>query len=175
LRTGFFLYVHDGITRIIDAAEGEITNPVYRTFVQNQIIHVVSYAMKFLCADHKIEMRNFLQQFRAPCLGHAAKKPKHSFRAVLADPTKHPHFAQRLLLSHVAHATGIQQNNIGLDLGIDAFVAPGNEGMSYLLGIAFVHLAAVGLDEKFGHGSRTIHRAGKSATPLGCRGAAPKP
>src|SRR5438477_9885291 len=35
--------------------------------------------------------------------------------------------------------------------------------MRNLLGIAFVHLAAVGLDEEFRHGSRTIHRAGESA------------
>jgi hypothetical protein len=35
--------------------------------------------------------------------------------------------------------------------------------MGDLLGIALVHLAAVGLDEKFRHGSRTIHKAGQSA------------
>src|SRR5437868_12459338 len=39
--------------------------------------------------------------------------------------------------------------------------------MRDLLGIAFVHLAAVSLEEKFWHGSRTIHRGGGSATPLG--------
>ena len=108
LRTGFFLYVHNRITRIIHAAEAWITDAGHSTFVQNQIIDVVGYAMKFLCADHKIKMRNFLQQFRAARLGHAAKKSKYSFRAVLADTAEHPHFAQRLLLRHVAHAAGIE-------------------------------------------------------------------
>jgi 5'-methylthioadenosine phosphorylase len=41
--------------------------------------------------------------------------------------------------------------------------------MRDLLGIAFIHLAAVSLDEKFRHGSRTIHRASESAiTSKGC-------
>src|SRR5205085_11927127 len=90
LRTSFFLYVHNRITRIIHAAEAWITDPARGTFVQNQIIDVVGYTMKFLCADHKIKMRNFLQQFRAARLGHAAKKSKYSFRAVLADTAEHP-------------------------------------------------------------------------------------
>src|SRR5947207_5550718 len=42
--------------------------------------------------------------------------------------------------------------------------------MRDLLGIALVHLATVGLDEKSRHGSRTIHRGGTSATPLGRSG-----
>ena len=37
-------------------------------------------------------------------------------------------------------------------------VATRDERMRDLLGVALVHLAAVGLDEKFRHGSRTIHK-----------------
>ena len=127
LRSGFFLDVHDGITWIVHAAVAGVTDPGYSTFVQNQIIYIVGDAMKFLRADDKIEMRNFLQQLRATRLCHAAKKSKDSFWAVLTDSAEHPHFAQRLLLRHVAHATGVKQNNIGLDLGIDALVAASDE------------------------------------------------
>ena len=163
LRTGFFLDVHDGETWIVHAAEAGITDPGHNRFVHNQIIQVIRYAMEFLRADHKIEMRNFPQQFRAAGLRHAAKKSEDSFRAVLADAAEHSHFAQRLLLRHVAHTAGVEQNNIGLDLGIDALIATRDERIRDLLGIAFVHLTAVGLDEKFRHGSRTIHRAGECA------------
>src|SRR5438105_10222060 len=42
--------------------------------------------------------------------------------------------------------------------------------MRDLLRVALVHPAAVGLNEKFRHGSRTIHRGGGCATPLGWSG-----
>src|SRR5207247_9043880 len=120
--------------------------------------HVVSHAMEFLRPNHKIEMWDFFQQLRAPCLRHAAEKSKDGFRPALYHAAEHSHFAQRLLLGHVAHATGIEQHNIGLRLATDPLVAAGNERMRDLLGIALVHLATVGLDEKSRHGSRTIHR-----------------
>ena len=126
--------------------------------------------MEFLGANHKIEMWDFFQQLCPARLRHAAEKPKHCFRPAFRHPTEHSHFAERLLLRHVAHAAGIEQNNIGLRLATDPLIAAGNERMRDLLRVALVHLAAVGLDEKFRHGSRTIHSHGGSATPLGGSG-----
>jgi hypothetical protein len=123
--------------------------------------------MEFLRPNYKIEMWDFFQQLRAPCLRHAAEKSKDGFRPALCHAAEHSHFAQRLLLGHVANAAGVEQHNIGVRLATHALVAAGDERMRDLLGIALVHLAAVGLDEKFWHGSRTIHRGGGSATPLG--------
>src|SRR6266513_3895802 len=123
--------------------------------------------MKFLGANHKIEVRDLFQQLLPPRLRHAAEKPKNGFRPPLPHAAEHSHLAKRLLLGHVAHAAGIEQNNIGLRLATDALVAAGDERMRDLLGIALVHLATVGLNEKFWHGSRTIHSGSGSATPLG--------
>src|SRR6266550_1009083 len=126
--------------------------------------------MKFLGANHKIELRYLFQQLLPPRLRHAAEKPKNGFRPPLPHAAEHSHLAKRLLLGHVAHAAGIEQNDIGLRLATDPLVAAGNERMRDLLGVALVHLAAVGLDEKFRHGSRTIHSRGGSATALGGSG-----
>jgi hypothetical protein len=123
--------------------------------------------MKFLGANHKIEVRDLFQQLRPPRLRHAAEKPKNGSRLPLRHAAEHSHLAERLLLGHVTHAAGIEQNNIGLRLATDPLVAAGNERMRDLLGVALVHLAAISLDEEFRHGSRTIHRGGGSATPLG--------
>src|SRR6478672_8110904 len=126
--------------------------------------------MKFLGANHKIEVRDLFQQLRPPRLRHAAEKPKNGSRLPLRHAAEHSHLAKRLLLGHVTHAAGIEQNNIGLRLATDPLVAARNERMRDLLRVALVHLAAVGLNEKFRHGSRTIHRGGGSATPLGWGG-----
>src|SRR5256714_5646143 len=126
--------------------------------------------MKFLGANDKIEMWDFFQQLRPPRLRHAAEKAKDGFRPALRHAAEHSHLAKRLLLGHVAHAAGIEENDIGLRLATDPLVAAGNERMRNLLRVALVHLAAVGLNEEFRHGSRTIHRGGGWATPLGGSG-----
>src|SRR4029077_9820744 len=126
--------------------------------------------MEFLGANHKIEVRDLFQQLRPPRLRHAAEKSKNGFRPALRHAAEHSHLAKRLLLGHVAHAAGIEQNDIGLRLATDLLVAAGNERMRDLLRVALVHLATVGLDEKFRHGSRTIHRGSGSATLLGWGG-----
>src|SRR5438105_15238025 len=105
--------------------------------------------MKFLGANHKIEMWDFFQQLRPPRLRHAAEKPKNGFRPPLPHAAEHSHLAKRLLLGHVAHAAGIEQNNIGLRLAIDALVAAGDERMRDPLAIALVHLTTVRPNEEF--------------------------
>src|SRR2546430_13418436 len=94
--------------------------------------------MKFLGANHKIEVRDLFQQLRPPRLRHAAEKPKNGFRPALRHAAEHSHLAKGLLLGHVAHAAGIEENNIGLRLATDPLVAAGNERMRDLLGIALV-------------------------------------
>ena len=167
LRTDFFFHIDDRKTKIVHSIKAGISDPDYRTLSCDHVIHVIGDAMEFLRPNYKIEMWDFFQQLRAPCLRHAAEKSKDGFRPALCHAAEHSHFAQRLLLGHVANATGIEQHNIGVRLATHVLVAPGNERMCDLLGIALVHLAAVSLDEKFRHGSRTIHRGGGSATPLG--------
>ena len=69
--------------------------------------------MKFLRADHKIDMRQRFQQRRAARLGHAAEEPEHNVRPLFGQSPEHPHFPQRLLVSHIAHAARVQEHDVG--------------------------------------------------------------
>src|SRR5256885_577149 len=51
--------------------------------------------MKFLGANHKIEMWDFFQQLRPARLRHAAEEPKHCFRPAFRHAAEHSHFAER--------------------------------------------------------------------------------
>jgi hypothetical protein len=134
LRAGFFLDVHDGITWIVHAAVAGVTDPGYSIFVQNQIIYIVSDAMKFLRADDKIEMRNFLQQLRATACRHAAKKSEDSFRAVLAMRPSIPILPSAFCSAMSRTLQVLSRTNIGLDLGIDALIARAMSEYATLLG-----------------------------------------
>jgi hypothetical protein len=107
--------------------------------------------VKLLRSDHEIEMRHIGKKRVSPRLRHAAEKTKDDFRATLRDVPEHSHFAERFLLGHVAHAAGIQQNHVRLGFPRRALIATLQQGMRDLFGIALVHLAAVGFDEKFRH------------------------
>jgi hypothetical protein len=79
--------------------------------------------------------------------------------------TEHSHFAKRLLVRHVAHATRIQKHDIGFQLVRDTLVSARHERMRDLFRVAFVHLATVCLDEKFRHGwAEIIHGQAVPAT-----------
>ena len=121
--------------------------------------------MKFLCADHQIDVRQFLEQRVAARLRHAAKKTEDNFRPALRDLPEHSHFAERLLIRHVAHAASVQEHDVRFCFTRDRFVAALDQRMRDLLGVALVHLTAVGLDEKFRHGrAGKWHRAASRAT-----------
>ena len=45
-------------------------------------------------------------------------------RAIFGDAPEHPHFAQRLLVRHVAHTAGIEQHHVGVGLAFDLFIPP---------------------------------------------------
>src|SRR6266705_681057 len=78
---------------------------------------------------------------------------------------QHSHFAERFLVGHVAHATGIQEHNVGFRFVCDSLVAARRQRKRDLLRVAFVHLATVGLDEKFRHSrAKRIHGQAVFAT-----------
>src|SRR6202521_3505333 len=116
-----------------------------------KLFHGVGYTMKFLGPDDEIHMRHSRKKRVALRLGHAAEKTEDDLGPALRDLPQHSHFAERLLIRHVANAACVQQNDVRVDLARRAFIAPRQERVRNLFGIALVHLAAVGFDEKFWH------------------------
>src|SRR5438477_387145 len=108
LRTDFFFHIDYGKTQIVHSTAAGIRDQGYRTFSRNQGVYVIDHTVKLLRANNKIEMWDLFQQLRSPRLPHASQKSKDGFRPAFCQVTKHSHFAQRLLLSHVTHATGIE-------------------------------------------------------------------
>src|SRR6266699_2048415 len=85
--------------------------------------------------------------------------------SLFRQTSEHSHFAERFLVGHVAHATGIQEHNVGLRLVFHPLVAARRQRMGDLLRVAFVHLATVGFDEKFRHSrAKRIHGQAVFAT-----------
>src|SRR5438093_6274695 len=114
--------------------------------------------MEFLCSDDKIDMRQILEERFAARLSHATKETEHHVRPLFSQSPQHSHFPQRLLVSHIAHATRVQEYDVSFCFVRDALVAARDERMRDLLRITLVHLAAVSLDEKFRHeGVKIIH------------------
>ena len=115
-------------------------------------VHVISDTMEFLGAYHEIDMRNIPHQFRSPALRHAAEEAEHDSPACSGGVAKHSHFANRLLLSHVAHAARIQQHHVGISLVIGVNSYPRETSICATCSESrLVHLASVSFDEDFGH------------------------
>ena len=95
-------------------------------------------------------------QLRPAALRHAAEKAEDHLGPRLAQAAHHAHFADRLLLRHVAHGAGVQQHHVGVVLAPGHLVAAGDEHPGDLLGVALIHLAAVGFDEDPGHGGGKV-------------------
>ena len=102
-------------------------------------------------------MRHCGEKRIALCLRHAAEETEDRFRPTLGDLPQHPHFSQRFLLRHVAHAAGVEEHDIGVGFPFGALVTAFQERMRDLFRVAFVHLTAVGFNEKLGHRGEMIH------------------
>ena len=102
LRATLLLRVDDREAGVVHGATG-LTHLVHRGALPcAQFLDIIRDAMKFLRADDEIDVRHQLKQFRAARLRHAAKKTEDYVRSALRHATKHSHFAQCLLLRHVA-------------------------------------------------------------------------
>ena len=158
LRTGFLLDINDRKSQIIHRAmrrakrqSGSDRSRLTILFL-DQLVDVIGHAVKLLCANDKIDVRQIFEQRRAARLGHAAEKPENHVRPFFRQPPEHAHLAKRFLVSHVAHAACVQEDDVGLRFVPDPLVAERRERMRDLFGVALVHLAAISLDEEFRHG-----------------------
>ena len=142
LRSCFFFDVDDRKSRVVHRAI---------PFSLQGISHVIGNAVKFLRADDKIDMRQVFQQRASTRLRHATKETKNDVRSLARYATEHSHFTERLLVGHIPDTTRVQQHHVCLQLVFSGFVTTGNKRMRDLLRVAFVHLAAIGFNEKLGH------------------------
>ena len=150
LRAGLLLHIDDGKADI-----------VHQLLAQPQLaaverIDVLGHAMKLLRAHDEIDVPHIAGQLIAAALRHAAEKAEDHLGPVLAQPPEHAHFAERLLLRHIAHGARVQEHHVGLRLLGRLLITARHQIAQDLLGIPLVHLAAVGFQEDFGHKNRRL-------------------
>ena len=122
--------VDDGILRIVHPAlaVARVGDPAYNcAFSRRDFVDVIGDTVKFLCANDKVEVGQILEQRSALGLRHAAQKAKDDVRPLLCHATHHAHFAERLLVGHIAHAAGIEQHDICVRFVLHPLVTAGNE------------------------------------------------
>ncbi len=149
----------------------DIDNPARRLLPVQPLLEkrvdMPAHLVEFLRADDQIDVGQLVEDRGAPALRHAAEKTDHLMLAMLLAPAEGPHLADRLLLGHVADGAGVEQHHIGVLLPLDQLVAAAGQIARHLLGIADIHLAAVGFDEDGRHGRRAAYpaRSGNSSFP----------
>ena len=72
-------------------------------------------------------------------------------RTISPELPQHAHLADGLLLGHITHTAGVEQNHIGFGFICNDLISALGEHFGHLLGVALVHLAAVGFDLDAGH------------------------
>jgi len=100
-------------------------------------------------AKNEIDERVFAPEGagRVVLLHHAAADGDDHFRARLFQGPEGPHQRVDLALGMFAHATGIDQEYVGLLRALGAGKAGLRQETRQVLGVVLVHLAAVGLQE----------------------------
>jgi hypothetical protein len=70
--------------------------------------------MKFLSAEHEVDIRKFIDQFATAALGHATHETEDDIRTAAADFGRDIlHFGEGFLLGEIAHATGVEEDDVG--------------------------------------------------------------
>jgi hypothetical protein len=150
LRARLLLGIDDGKTRVVH----RLPLPA----LCENFFDVIGHAVELLCAHHEIDMSHSLHQLCPAALRHAAQETENHLRPLFAQPRHHAHFPDRLLLRHVAHGAGVEQDDVRVRLVRRHLIAARGEHLRHLFGVALVHLATVGFDEHLGHGRRTLPR-----------------
>ena len=120
------------------------------------IVEITPRFVKFLRANDQVDIRQFIKNRSSPALGHTAQKTDDLMLAMFFASFQRLHFADRLLLGHVAHRAGVEQDDIGVFFAFHEIVAAARQVAGDLFGVAHVHLATVGFDEDGRHGTRRL-------------------
>jgi hypothetical protein len=95
--------------------------------------------------DH-VDVRSTLKEVFPLLLGDAAAHPNNQLRVFAFEPFELAELAINLLLSLIANATGIQQDQVSTACLAGNLVTEGNQNASHALRLILIHLAAVGND-----------------------------
>ena len=124
-------------------------------FAGEKFVEVIRRAMKFLRAEDEIHVRQFIDQFLPAALRHATHEADDLVALLAARRADEVlHLADGLLLGHVAHAAGVEQDDVGGAFGLGEGIALGDELRGDGFAVALVHLATVSFDENTGHDFR---------------------
>ena len=108
--------------------------------------------VKLLRTDDQIQIRQAINQRRAAILRHAAQDANLETRLLPLALRQVSRFADRLLLRLIAHATGIEQNHVCIELIVHHGVTAIAQGHGDLLAVPLVHLTSVGFNIDAIHG-----------------------
>ncbi len=112
----------------------------------DEVVEVVGDVVEPLGADDEVEVGEGIEKVSAAVLGHAAEDADEKARVAALVLEEMAGLAEGLLLGLVAHGTGVEEDDVGVGLIVDDGVAAVAEHGGDGLGVAGVHLAAVGLE-----------------------------
>jgi hypothetical protein len=145
LGVGFGVEVEDGVG--LGAAGLELGD---------EVVEVVGDVVEFLGADDEVEVGEGVEEFGAAVLGHAAEDADEEARVAAFAAEEVAGFAEGFLFGEVADGAGVEEDDVGVgfvgDDGVAAEAEHGGDG----LGVAGVHLAAVGFEVDAVHGKKVI-------------------
>ncbi len=118
-------------------------------------MQVVRRSMEFLRAEHQVYVGQPVNQFASAALRHATQESEQLSRPLLARLAgQRGHFSERLLLGHVAHRAGVEQDYIRDVFGPRQRIALGHELRGDRFAVALVHLATVSFNVNTRHTTR---------------------
>ena len=111
-----------------------------------QVVEIAGDLVKLLGADDQVDVRQLIEQRGAAVLRHAAEDPEDEVGLLLLALLQVAGLADGLLFGGVAHAAGVEQQDVAVVLVGHDPIAPGAQHRRDSLAVALVHLAPVGLD-----------------------------
>ena len=122
-----------------------------------EVVEVFRRAMKLLRAEDEVHVRQPVDQLAPAALGHATHEPEHDVRAAAANVgCEVLHLVERLLLRHVAHTAGVEQDHVRDVFRGRQVVTPGQELRGDGFAVPLIHLATVGFDIDTRHGRSAV-------------------
>src|SRR5206468_3686298 len=116
------------------------------------VVEIIGGAMKLLCADDEVHVRQPVNEFASATLSHAAQEAEHDIGTAAANISGEVfHLVNRFLFRQVAHAARVQQNHVRDVFRLGQGVALRDELGGDRLAVPFVHLATVGFDVNTRH------------------------
>ena len=99
---------------------------------------------KIVGPEHKVDMREALENSISHLLCHAPADADHATRPLILPDTQPPEVAVQLLLCFIADRTGVNDQHVRIRLRFRSLQTAVMQQVLELLGIVDVHLAPIG-------------------------------